>query len=956
MAPATIEEQNDAALARQLQEEIDVYDNHYWDDGDGDGDGESSSPAVFGADDDDFVPDDKQLQKLANRQRAAVAAKAPVPGKKKSRKPKVTAGTGTVAIVDQAGNQASQLITTEEPAAALNLKIPSSSQSSTESLSPPPTAKIRRGRKSRFDGPGPFNTGKWTEEEEKMFLTAIATYGRDWGEVSRIISTRPHTCVKSHAQKHFINLWLANEPLPAKVKETGEGYTLSGKALNPDGAAVRPYLKTRKSVTAPDAHVPLEQPKSKKRPGTPGGMVGAVDGACDPGSESAASRPKKVKVNTAPETETSALPKAATSNQSTTQKIPSSTSSSVSTTETSTPSNSPAPRKEALLAAALEEMGIEVGADGKTDYARNRPKRESRTKRQYAESVYDLKPCVPFRNKPGDGQPGSQPYKLVVSRQAIAVMDLHSHLLDTEIVGLLAGTYDPVTCLCTVRTAFPAQRKPMEGADTSITVEASEESLAEGLSMADAMGLQIVGWYHSHPVFCTDPSILDLTTHHLHQEAFRGYCYGDESAPVGAAGVGKRDEKAVLQAMEVESEPSGSKDGSAYTHETLPSFGPPAPNMFDDDHQPRPFLGAIMGPYDPHLKTSRSDLTWFVLADPKKRVPRAPLAVLVGHEDVTSEGVDADEVEKMLSLVRSYRTAEHREERHDFSSVWKGNETRGVKLLKSLKAWLTGTNDAQNTEDIEEGQEEQEGEQGKDINESLGSSETVSAEATVTDEGNHSTTPMTIDSQPMSTTRNFSRSASLSSLSDDDAMDCTSNHSSTPLSPQTTVSESLSEPRTHTVLGPAEFIRQEALKGPGLDTKHVFTPLKVAYSSLLNRLSVEPPRLPEHQNPVANSSSYPPSRLSPSKPSTSGFEIVLPPRISVKSPLKPTIPPTSSILPPSTITNHPPDKPAKTLPPSRKFKPHNNDRIPLDKVLEMVRREVMIFNDEDEVLAINIPA
>ena len=43
--------------------------------------------------------------------------------------------------------------------------------------------------------------------------------------------------VTSHAQKHFIRLYQQDKPLPLKVQETGEGYTLSGKPLDPNSAA-----------------------------------------------------------------------------------------------------------------------------------------------------------------------------------------------------------------------------------------------------------------------------------------------------------------------------------------------------------------------------------------------------------------------------------------------------------------------------------------------------------------------------------------------------------------------------------------------------------------------------------------------------------------------------------------------------------------------------------------------
>ena len=55
------------------------------------------------------------------------------------------------------------------------------------------------------------------------------------------IINRDRAAIASHAQKHFIGLWYANKPLPAKVRETGEGHTLSGKPLDPESGAALMY-------------------------------------------------------------------------------------------------------------------------------------------------------------------------------------------------------------------------------------------------------------------------------------------------------------------------------------------------------------------------------------------------------------------------------------------------------------------------------------------------------------------------------------------------------------------------------------------------------------------------------------------------------------------------------------------------------------------------------------------
>ena len=55
------------------------------------------------------------------------------------------------------------------------------------------------------------------------------------------MSTRDARQIASHAQKFFIKLALTGQLLPSKVAESGCGYTLSGKPLDPESAAAKAY-------------------------------------------------------------------------------------------------------------------------------------------------------------------------------------------------------------------------------------------------------------------------------------------------------------------------------------------------------------------------------------------------------------------------------------------------------------------------------------------------------------------------------------------------------------------------------------------------------------------------------------------------------------------------------------------------------------------------------------------
>ena len=98
------------------------------------------------------------------------------------------------------------------------------------------------GRRKRKDaGAARAKSNAWTDSEEALFLEALEKYGRDWKKGAEHVRTRDARAFSSHAQKHLIKLCIANKPLPAKVAESGLGYTLSGKPLDPNSAAAKAY-------------------------------------------------------------------------------------------------------------------------------------------------------------------------------------------------------------------------------------------------------------------------------------------------------------------------------------------------------------------------------------------------------------------------------------------------------------------------------------------------------------------------------------------------------------------------------------------------------------------------------------------------------------------------------------------------------------------------------------------
>ena len=74
-------------------------------------------------------------------------------------------------------------------------------------------------------------------------------------------------------------------------------------------------------------------------------------------------------------------------------------------------------------------------------------------------------------------------------------MDLHAHLVKTEVIGYLAGDYDEAARSVHILHAFPGQGVPLDGTHVELD-PASEVDLREQIS---ARAWHVMGWYHSRP-------------------------------------------------------------------------------------------------------------------------------------------------------------------------------------------------------------------------------------------------------------------------------------------------------------------------------------------------------------------------------------------------------------------------------------------------------------------------
>ena len=76
------------------------------------------------------------------------------------------------------------------------------------------------------------------------------------------------------------------------------------------------------------------------------------------------------------------------------------------------------------------------------------------------------------------------------------MMDLHAHLLNTEVIGFLAGSWDSEKGVLLIDSALPCRCLEREEgmSDPHINVELSPESEVETRSLIEERNLRIVGW------------------------------------------------------------------------------------------------------------------------------------------------------------------------------------------------------------------------------------------------------------------------------------------------------------------------------------------------------------------------------------------------------------------------------------------------------------------------------
>ncbi|CAO3600185.1 unnamed protein product [Absidia cylindrospora] len=551
-------------------------------------------------------------------------------------------------------------------------------------------AKIKKPKKALPPG---FNTGLYSEDEEKLFLEGLDTYGRNWSDLAKHMGTRDSNSIRSHAQKHFIKLYRDNLPLPDKVKESGDGFTLSGKPLDPDSAAAKSYLNraalgTKITKTAKDT---TKATKTTDRPSSNSIEPMQLDHqeGCNERTESR-QIPELATAGTNSDSGSLApLPISTLDSQ-----ISTTTEQTLSTPTSKTGKSSPKSKLTKKPVQHIDQKNppseTTYKGDGRTNYASSRLRRPRSTKSinyQHLTNSSDpltMVKCEPFDGKPGSNSPGAQPFEMTVHSNVLLTMDFHSHLMSTEIIGFLAGEWDKTTKRISVKEAYPC--RSLNTGQNEVNVEMDPTSALETRQLIEEKNMVVVGWYHSHPTFVPDPSLVDIENQCNYQKLCRDECHTtDETCASSSSHDGQTPTTAT---------PSASSSLS-----TCASSSPSVQEMNDDTEKPQytansdkksaqglsspviePFVGAIVGPYDPLLPGSASVINWFHVGSDwnDRRTPKQLIYDLKEDLQLTME-----DQQRLLHLPMEYQASP---EKVDFRECWRQDtdETKLEKLIKSL--------------------------------------------------------------------------------------------------------------------------------------------------------------------------------------------------------------------------------------------------------------------------------
>lgn len=334
----------------------------------------------------------------------------------------------------------------------------------------------------------------WSGEEEVLFVAALSQFGRDWSAVAKHIGTgRKTPSIRSHAQVWFLKQLRDGHALPTKMLESGHGFTLSGEPLNKYSAVATRFFGSAQKVPAVDG-VCSDEEAAQKHKRKPKKKKNEAEEKGEEAKDTTAKGKKKTKGNK----------KKAKKKKKKNKYYDSSSDEEVSYVfKADTAASTTAVRRSGRARRSTRDHSALHETDPfglRTDI-----------------EVYDAFVGGSLCERVHAHKKGAmtQPFTVSYCTNSLVIADLHSHLcLEVEIMGLLGGTYDEETGSLRVVRCYPLKEE--QQGSQSVAADPSDHFLATE-RMRSEDGLELVGWYHSHPCFENVPSNTDCHQHYIHK-------------------------------------------------------------------------------------------------------------------------------------------------------------------------------------------------------------------------------------------------------------------------------------------------------------------------------------------------------------------------------------------------------------------------------------------------------
>eukprot|EP00347_Sterkiella_histriomuscorum_P005805 403355203 len=118
----------------------------------------------------------------------------------------------------------------------------------------------------------------------------------------------------------------------------------------------------------------------------------------------------------------------------------------------------------------------------------------------------------------------AQPFVIYISIEAQIMLNIHSHLSEYEVIGFLGGyCFESQTTnqkYLIISTVIPCDSLIENQVERQKNVDLCPVSANNARMIIQSRGQQVLGWYHSHPFFPVEPSLIDIRNHAVYQKNF----------------------------------------------------------------------------------------------------------------------------------------------------------------------------------------------------------------------------------------------------------------------------------------------------------------------------------------------------------------------------------------------------------------------------------------------------